>query len=222
MRAVSTWFEEPDEGFALTVFRGRKAKHHDADVLTAAVLGPEPSAPVEDPRLSTTYDAGGWPIRAGLEFWLAAGGEAEDAQQFPRRAAGDFKAPTETAAGDLDPRAEPFRWHSRGDGAGMIGLLAMSRRGRSSATSAATSSPTGSAPVRGVLDAGLGNLARVGRQGDGDDRRPRRCGSNPLFDETGRMTEAAFTGYLRAAVGRSASEVSLDGFGERYFAHLEP
>ena len=44
VRAVSTWFEEPDEGFALTAFRGRKAKHHDSDVLTATVLGPEPSA----------------------------------------------------------------------------------------------------------------------------------------------------------------------------------
>jgi hypothetical protein len=128
VRAVSTWFEEPDEGFALTAFRGRKAKHHDADVITATVLGPEPSPPVEDPRLSTTYDAGGWPVRAGLELWLAAEGEVEDAQQFPRRAAGEAAgARTETAAGDLDLRAEPFRWHSRGrDGAGMY-LLARRR-----------------------------------------------------------------------------------------------
>ena len=128
VRAVSTWFEEPDEGFALTAFRGRKAKHHDSDVLTATVLGPEPSPPVEDPRLSTTYDAGGWPVRAGLELWLAAEGEDEDAQQFPRRAAGEAAgARTETAAGDLDLRAEPFRWHSRGrEGAGIY-LLARRR-----------------------------------------------------------------------------------------------
>ena len=128
VRAVSTWFEEPDEGFALTAFRGRKAKHHDSDVLTATVLGPEPSPPVEDPRLSTTYDAGGWPLRAGLELWLAAVGEDKDAQQFPRRAAGEATgARTETAAGDLDLRAEPFRWHSRGrEGAGIY-LLARRR-----------------------------------------------------------------------------------------------
>lgn len=124
VRAVSTWFE-PDEGFALTAFRGRKAKHHDADVVTAAVLGPEASVPVEDPRLSTTYDAGGWPIRAGLELWLA--GESED-EQYPRRAAGEAAgARAQTAAGELDLRAEPFRWHSRGrDGAGMY-LLARRR-----------------------------------------------------------------------------------------------
>ena len=125
VRAVSTWFE-PDEGFALMAFRGRKAKHHDSDVVTATVLGPEPSPPVEDPRLSTTYDAGGWPVRAGLELWLAAG--EGDEEQFPRRAAGQAAgARTETAAGDLDLRAEPFRWHSRGrEGAGMY-LLARRR-----------------------------------------------------------------------------------------------
>ena len=124
VRVVSTWFE-PDEGLALTAFRGRKAKHHDSDVVTATVLGPEPSPPVEDPRLSTTYDGGGWPIRAGLELWLAAEGEEE---QFPRRAAGQAAgARTETAAGELDLRAEPFRWHSRGrEGAGMY-LLARRR-----------------------------------------------------------------------------------------------
>ena len=125
VRAVSTWFE-PDEGLSLIAFRGRKAKHHDGDVVTATVLGPEPSAPVEDPRLSTTYDAGGWPVRAGVELWLAA--EGEEAQPFPRRASGEAAgARTETAAGELDLRAEPFRWHSRGrEGAGMY-ILARRR-----------------------------------------------------------------------------------------------
>jgi hypothetical protein len=124
VRAVTTWFE-PDEGFALMAFRGRRAKHHDSDVVTAAVLGPETSAPVEDPRLSTTYDAGGWPIRAGLELWLA--GENEE-EQYPRRAVGEAAgARAQAAAGELDLRAEPFRWHSRGrDGAGMY-LLARRR-----------------------------------------------------------------------------------------------
>ncbi len=47
-------------------------------------------------------------------------------------------------------------------------------------------------------------------------------GVNPLYElETGRMTEARFlelvSGALTQALGR---EVSLHGFGERYFAHL--
>jgi hypothetical protein len=128
VRAVSTWFE-PDEGLAVMAFRGRKAKHHDADVVTAAVLGPEPCAPIEDPRLSTTYDAGGWPIRAGLELWLAGEGEGEgEEEQYPRRAVGEaVGARVEAVAGELDLRAEPFRWHSRGrEGAGMY-ILARRR-----------------------------------------------------------------------------------------------
>ncbi len=47
-------------------------------------------------------------------------------------------------------------------------------------------------------------------------------GANPLYElETGRMTEARFlellSGALTDALGR---EISLHGFGERYFAHL--
>jgi hypothetical protein len=124
VRAVSTWFE-PDEGLALIAFRGRKAKSHDGDAVTAAVLGPERSVPVEDPRLTTTYDAGGWPVRAGLELWLAGEGEEE---QYPRRASGEAAgAHAQSAAGDLDLRAEPFRWHSRGrEGAGIY-ILARRR-----------------------------------------------------------------------------------------------
>jgi putative hydrolase of the HAD superfamily len=51
-----------------------------------------------------------------------------------------------------------------------------------------------------------------------------RDGSNPLFElETGRMTEAAFMGAISEQLSADrGSEVSLDGFGERYFQHLEP
>lgn len=120
IRAVSTWFE-PDEGFALIAVRGRKAKAHDADVITAAVLGPEHSAAVAEPRLSTTYSVQGWPIRAGLELWV----EGEDeGKQYPRRASGEATgARGQAASGPLDVRAERFRWHSRGrDGVGVYFL----------------------------------------------------------------------------------------------------
>jgi hypothetical protein len=118
VRAVSVWFE-PDEAFALTAFRPRKAKTHDGDVLTAAVIAAERSASVEDPRLSTTYAADGWPLRAGVELWLAS--ETDPEQQYPRRASGEARGPRAQAiAGQLELQAEPFRWHSRGRvGAGM-------------------------------------------------------------------------------------------------------
>jgi hypothetical protein len=124
IRAVSAWFE-PDEGLTVTAFRPRKAKGQDRDVLTAAVIAPDISATVEDPRLSTTYQGEGWPARAGLELWLA--GEEEE-RQYPRRASGEATgARVEALAGAIEVRAEPFRWHSRGrDGAGAY-LLARRR-----------------------------------------------------------------------------------------------
>jgi hypothetical protein len=125
IRAVSTWFE-PDEAMALTAFRARKAKSHDDDLLAAAVIGPEHSTAVEDPRLSTTYEAEGWPLRAGLELWLPSPEDSE--QQYPRRASGEaVGARAHAQTSTLELRAEPFRWHSRGrDGAGMY-ILARRR-----------------------------------------------------------------------------------------------
>ncbi len=38
-----------------------------------------------DPRLSTTYDEHGEPLRVGVELWL---GDDEDGEQWPRRVAG--------------------------------------------------------------------------------------------------------------------------------------
>jgi putative hydrolase of the HAD superfamily len=51
-----------------------------------------------------------------------------------------------------------------------------------------------------------------------------RAGSNPLFElETGRLSEAEFMGSLEDELSaRRGSPVELDGFGERYFRHLQP
>ena len=125
IRAVTSWFE-PDEALAVTALRTRKAKGHDADLLAGALISPESAQAAEDPRLSTTYEAEGWPVRAGLELWVADNEDSE--RQYPRRASGEAAGPrVETAAGAVTLRAEPFRWHSRGrDGAGMY-ILARRR-----------------------------------------------------------------------------------------------
>jgi putative hydrolase of the HAD superfamily len=51
-----------------------------------------------------------------------------------------------------------------------------------------------------------------------------RQGSNPLFElETGRLSETRFMDALSDELSaRRGSRVELDGFGERYFRHLEP
>ena len=121
IRAVSAWFD-PDEAYALTAFRPRKAKAHDGDAVAAAAITPDGAPAVEDPRLSSTYAGDGWPARAGLELWLATDPESD--QHYPRRASGEAAgARAQTLAGDLEVRAEPFRWQSRGrEGAGMYVL----------------------------------------------------------------------------------------------------
>jgi hypothetical protein len=142
-RQVSAWFE-PDEGLALLALRPRKSRGQESDLIAAAVLGAERPGPVLDPRLSTTYTAGGLPSRAGLELWLqdgsdaaadaerqgapggaeheANGGSGEpDSRQYPHRAAGEALGPyADWNVAEFDLHAELFRWHNRGrDGAGV-------------------------------------------------------------------------------------------------------
>jgi putative hydrolase of the HAD superfamily len=51
-----------------------------------------------------------------------------------------------------------------------------------------------------------------------------RDGANPLFElETGRMTEEAFLGSVAGQLSEQLGrDVTLAGFGERYFEHLHP
>jgi putative hydrolase of the HAD superfamily len=51
-----------------------------------------------------------------------------------------------------------------------------------------------------------------------------RHGANPLFElETGRLSEAVFLSQIGAQLSEQLGwKVDMDGFGERYFAHLQP
>jgi hypothetical protein len=121
VRDVSAWFD-PTYGMALVALRPGKARGQEADLITAAVLDPEDSRAVVEPRLSTTYTADGRPERAGLELWLVADdGDENQEPQYPRRAAGEAMGPHAAGnAGALEVQVELFRWHSRGqDGAGV-------------------------------------------------------------------------------------------------------
>ncbi len=121
VRDVSIWFAV-DDGLAMTAARRRKAKGHDRDLTVAAILEAAGGPVVEEPRLSTTYDADGAPARMGLELWLP---EHNGEQPFPRRAAGEAAGAAASATGDgADLTARPLRCHSRGnEGTGVYLLL---------------------------------------------------------------------------------------------------
>lgn len=83
LRLLGAWFPAGHE-IAVLSARPRGAKGNDHDAIGAVALGEE-HALVLDPRLSTTYDEQGKPLRVGVELWL---GDDEDGEQWPRRVAG--------------------------------------------------------------------------------------------------------------------------------------
>lgn len=125
IRQTCGWFD-PADGVSLLALRPRKARGQDTDLVAATVLEQEPPPRVEDPRLSSTYDAAGVPARVGLELWFAHDEAGEDTdeegrREFPRRAAGETVGDgLAWDAGEFKMRAVPLEWHSRGtDGTGV-------------------------------------------------------------------------------------------------------
>jgi hypothetical protein len=121
IRDVSAWFA-PDEGVALLAARPRRARGHDAELVTVSAFEAGRSLPIADPRLSTTYGADGSPTRAGVELWLEQpDDEEEEAHHPPYRAAGEAVSPSAAVTiGPLAVEGRLFQWHWRGnEGAGV-------------------------------------------------------------------------------------------------------
>ena len=76
-------------------------------ILERSATSGEPAAVrVGDPRLSTTYDAGGHTRSAGLELWVD--------DDYPRRAAGEVVCGTSLNLGRLRLDCAFFRWRMEG------------------------------------------------------------------------------------------------------------
>jgi hypothetical protein len=116
LRLFAAWFPAGHEIAAIAA-RPKGAKGQDRDSLDVIARGEE-HALVTDPRLSTTYDEAGNPLRVGLELWL---GDDADGDLSPRRVAGASTGSRVAAAG---LSAFAFDCVSRGEpGAGIYLLL---------------------------------------------------------------------------------------------------
>ena len=93
---------------SLTAIRPAGSRNHADEETWAAVWEPEGLVPIEDGRLSTTYDADGHTRRAGLELWPA--GEDE----WARRAAGEVLCGSSLDLGALRLDCAFFRWQFEG------------------------------------------------------------------------------------------------------------
>lgn len=106
-RSLSIAFE-PELSFALLSRRPAGAAGHGEEQLEAVVWRGDPAAPapIERPRLSTTYDAGGIARHAGLELW------EDDEAEYAMRIGGEALANGELIHPDGERSRVVFMaWH---------------------------------------------------------------------------------------------------------------
>ncbi len=119
-RTLTAWVAE-DCGLSLVAARPAKARAHADELIDAMLLegGPDvPATVVDEPRLSTTYDADGRMRRAGLELYVVP--EAEVA----RRLHGEVLCGTTVDLGRLRLDASFFRWEMDGrEGVGRYDIV---------------------------------------------------------------------------------------------------
>jgi hypothetical protein len=146
IRAAAAWLD-PEDGFALVSLRPPRARGHEGDAVSCALLEDAQPLDLEEVRFSTTYGPDGVPSRAGVELWLAGSGEDDDDSEqppsdpeqppsdpeqppsdpdprYPRRAAGERTADgAELSLPGTTARADLFTWHARGIHSAGIYLL---------------------------------------------------------------------------------------------------
>jgi hypothetical protein len=119
-RSVAAWTGSGANA-ALTAVRPAGARHHADEALWAALWEPEGLLPLDEARLSTTYDAHGRTRRAGFELWPAEDGEGNG---WARRGAGEVLCGSSLDLGALRLDCAFFRWHLEGrEGVGRYDMI---------------------------------------------------------------------------------------------------
>jgi len=106
-RSVSAWFGD-GTGCVLSAVRPVKAANHADESIWAAAFDGTRFLTVEEPRLSTTFDAAGRQIPAGLELWM----DADD--DYPTRGLGEVATGSTLELGALRLDVAFFHWHIEG------------------------------------------------------------------------------------------------------------
>jgi hypothetical protein len=117
VRTIGAWLGE-DRAVGVQAVRRPGTAGHDADAISAWMLGEEGPTELSEARLSTTYDDAGRQRRAGLELW-----EREDSE-YPHRVAGEVVCGSTLDLGALRLDTAFFRFRMEGrEGAGRYDLL---------------------------------------------------------------------------------------------------
>jgi predicted secreted hydrolase len=106
-RSVGAWLGD-GTGVVLAAVRPEGVAVHAGEAIWAAALDGSRARAVDDARLSTTMDAAGRQIRAGLELWL------EKSDDYPFRGTGEVVAGSTLELGALRLDVAFFRWHIEG------------------------------------------------------------------------------------------------------------
>jgi len=115
-RTLGAWIGD-DLGVSLLAIRPAGSDRHDQESIAAYVYDGGEPIPVQEPRLSTGYDAEQRQRRAGLELWI-------DEESPARRAAGEVVCGTSLDLGRLRLDCAFLRWHMEGrEGIGRYDIL---------------------------------------------------------------------------------------------------
>ena len=115
-RTLGAWIGD-DLGVSLLAIRPAGSDRHDQESIAAYVYDGGEPIQVQEPRLSTGYDADQRQRRAGLELWI-------DEESPARRAAGEVVCGTSLDLGRLRLDCAFLRWHMEGrEGVGRYDIL---------------------------------------------------------------------------------------------------
>jgi len=107
-RTVSAWFDD-GHGVTLASVRPDDASAHAHEAVSAWLLDRDEIVAIDDPLLSTTLDADGRQLRAGLELW-----EDGESHALAHRAAGEAVCGTTLDLGRLRLDCAFFEWRMEG------------------------------------------------------------------------------------------------------------